>query len=215
MEPKPKPKQKRGKRTDRRKEIMRIAAKLFADKGYDGASLSEVAAQMDVSKAALYHHIRNKEEILQEICDDVLVAAIKDTKRINKTNLSPRDKLKWFIRGVIKGVTEDKIVMAVLFENTNSLSPEAREKVHKQKKAFDQLLEDILREGAEKGYFDIHDFKIAVFTIQGACNFGYQWYHEGGRLTPEEIAEEIILLLEKGYLRRNSKSRTINLRNSD
>jgi len=207
------PKRKRSNREERRKQIMRIATKLFANKGYDGASLSDLAAEMDITKAALYHHILNKEEILQEICDDVLEKQMRETRKLQKSNLSPRDKLKWFIREVVRGVTEDQNVMRVYFESMNSLSPLAREKVQKQKKAFDKVLDLILREGVEKGYFHIRDFKMAVFVIQGACNFGYQWYQPKGRLSPEEIAEEIIYLLERGYLERNSESRTVQMRN--
>ena len=208
-------KKKRAHKEDRRKEIMRVAARLFANKGYDGASLSELAAEMDITKAALYHHIENKEEILRVICDEVLEKQMKETRRMQKSNLSPRDKLKWYIRGVVRGVTEEQNVMRVYFESVNSLSPEARDRLQKQKKAFDKMLELILREGVEKGYFNIHDFKIAVFVIQGAANFGYQWYRPKGRLTPEEIAEEIIYMLERGYLNQSSDLRTVQLRNMD
>jgi AcrR family transcriptional regulator len=208
-------KRKRNKREERRKEILDIATKLFADKGYDGASLSDVAAQMDITKAALYHHIQNKEAILQEICDRVLQKQVKETRQLQRSNLSPRDKLKWFIRGVVIGVTEDKDVMQVIFENTKWLSPAAQEKVRKQKKAFDNVLELILKEGVDKGYFHVRDTKMAVFVIQGACNFGYQWYQPNGRLSPEEISEEMIYMLERGYLDQNSESRTVQMRNLD
>jgi TetR/AcrR family transcriptional regulator, cholesterol catabolism regulator len=206
-------KKKRNKRDERRKEILRIATKLFANKGYDGASLSDVAAEMDITKAALYHHITNKEDILKTICDEVLDKQMRETRKLVKSNLSPRDKLRWFIREVVRGVTEDQDVMRVYFESTNSLSAEAHEKVQKQKKAFDNVLELILKEGVKKGYFHIRDTKIAVFVIQGACNFAYQWYQAGGRLTPEEIGEEVIYLLERGYLEQNSESRTVQMRN--
>lgn len=197
-------KRKRETREERRKEIMRIAAKLFANKGYEGASLSEVAAQMDISKAALYHHIQNKEEILKEICDGVLVRQMKETKRMQKSGLSPRDQLRWFIREVIRGVTEDKDVMQVIFENTNSLSPEAREKVRKQKRKFDESLELILKDGIKTGDFHIPDIKMAIFVIQGACSFGYQWYKPNGRLTPDEIADKMIYLLENGFIKQKA-----------
>ncbi len=214
-QPAVKQKRKRGHKEERRKELMKIAAKLFANKGYEGVSVSELAAEMDITKAALYHHIENKEEILKIICKEVLDKQVRETRRLLKSNLSPRDKLKWFIREVVRGVTEDQDVMRVYFESTNSLSPEAREKVQKQKKAFDKALESILREGVEKGYFYVRDFKMAVFLIQGACNWGYQWYQSGGRLSPEEIAEEMIYLLERGYLEQNSESRTVQMRNLD
>ncbi|MGD0855762.1 MAG: TetR/AcrR family transcriptional regulator [Dehalococcoidia bacterium] len=190
-------KSKKNKREERRKEIMMIAAKLFAHKGYADASLSDVAAQMDISKAALYHYIQSKEAMLQEICNGLLDAQIKETKRLQKSNLSPKDKLRWFVRGVVRGATKDRDVMHVYFEDTNSLSADARDKVRKQKKAFDKVLGLILKEGVEKGYVNLRDIKMAVFVIQGACIFGYQWYQPNGRLSPEEIAEEIIYLLER------------------
>ncbi|MGD0857548.1 MAG: TetR/AcrR family transcriptional regulator [Dehalococcoidia bacterium] len=205
----------RHKTKERREEILRIASKLFADKGYDGASLNDVASQMGISKAALYHHIQNKEEILREIIEGKLNQAIKDTRQIVNSDLSPKDKLRWFIRAVVKGITTDRYVMRNLFENTASLSEDAKKAIIEHKKAFDHQLQLLLEEGMEKGYFHIDNVKMAVFVIQGACNFCYQWYHDDGKLSPEEIAENFICLLERGYLERNSDSPVIQMQNRD
>jgi len=201
-------KKRQKEKVNRRKEIMRIATKLFADKGYHGSSLNEVAEQMEMTKAALYYHIRSKEEILKEICDSVLDSAMKDWEQVSKSNISLGDKLRWFIAENVKGCTEGQDVMAVLFESSHALSPDAQANVRKQRKAFDQALEDVLEEGIQQGLFNIRDPKIAVFVIQGACNWTYQWYHQKSRLSPEEIANEIIYLLERGYLPDDHKRTT-------
>jgi AcrR family transcriptional regulator len=208
-------KRKRRKTEERRKEIFQIAAKLFADRGYDGTSLNDIASQMGISKAALYHHIQNKEEILREIIHDKLDQADKNSWQIIRSDLSAKDKLRWFIRAVVKGITTDRYVMRNLFENTTSLSEDARKKITEHKRSVDHQLQLLLEEGVEKGYFHIDNVKMAVFVIQGACNFCYQWYHDDGKLSPEEIAENFICLLERGYLEKNSDSHVIQMQNTD
>lgn len=188
-------------RANRREEIIRTAARLFAEKGYHGVSLDEVAENMNITKPALYQYIRNKEEILQEICQACLVTGFDHWKLVNKSELTPRDKLRLFIEGVVMGVAEGRDMMAVLFGDSNALSPEVRNEVRMQQKAHDKELEALLQEGIDAGQFKIADKKIAVFTIFGACMWIYQWYRQDSRLSPQSIADGIIKLLEGGYLR--------------
>ncbi len=51
----------------RRDEVTRVAARLFAERGYDGTSLADVAEAVGIQKASLYHHIATKEDLLWEV----------------------------------------------------------------------------------------------------------------------------------------------------
>ena len=54
---------------DSRQEILRTAARLFQQRGYDATSMNDVAAALKLSKGGLYHHFQSKDEILFEIMD--------------------------------------------------------------------------------------------------------------------------------------------------
>lgn len=193
---------KNNTRERRRSEIIKVAARLFAQRGYSGVTLDELAEQMGITKPALYQYISSKEEILHEICKACMVTGYENWKHVNKSRLSPRKKLKSFIKGVIRGAAEGRDMMTVLFGDSNALSPEVKAEVLAQRKAHDAELETLLREGVAAGEFKITDIKLAVFAILGACLWVYQWYRPDGRLSPEKIAEGIIGLLEDGYLNK-------------
>jgi len=123
---------------------------------------------------------------------------------VNWVGLSPRDKLKSFIHGVVEGAAEGRDMMTVLFGDSNALSPQVQTEVLTQRKAHDTELEALLKEGVAAGQFEIKDVKLAVFAILGACLWVYQWYRPNGRLSPTEVSEGIIRLLEEGYLQKNA-----------
>jgi TetR/AcrR family transcriptional regulator, cholesterol catabolism regulator len=201
---------KRNTRTRRRAEIIKAAARLFAEKGYRGVTLDELAEQIGITKPALYQYIHSKEEILQEICKECLVTGFENWKRVKWSGLTPRDKLKSFIHGVVEGAAEGRDMMTVLFGDSNSLSPRVQGEVLTQRKAHDVELETLLREGVAAGQFEIRDIRLAAYAILGACLWVYQWYRPNGRLSPTEVAEGIIKLLEEGYLQKKAKKRRAN-----
>jgi AcrR family transcriptional regulator len=59
-----------GRRTDTRERIQRVALELFAEQGYEGSSLREIAERLNVTKAALYYHFRTKEDIVTSLLED-------------------------------------------------------------------------------------------------------------------------------------------------
>ena len=193
------------KRARRREQIAAIAAKAFAAKGYHGATLEDIAWQMDVTRASLYYHISGKEELLREICDSAMRKALEESRAILSSNLSPPEKLREYVRSKVVTSAENQDVCAVIFEQTSALDAATLNKLRRQKREFDQVLIDIIEEGVETGDFRIDDVRMASFTILGACFWVYHWYRSEGHRTPDEIADEIIKLLERGYLRTSQR----------
>lgn len=187
----------------RRDEIIAAATKLFADKGYHAATLDEIAGQLDVTKAALYYHINDKEDILRSVCSKAMVPMTRNAAKIGKSSLSPREKVRQMILELVGFATEGKNEIAIVFEQSGTLPPRTYKAIRNQKRRIDQILQDILEEGVKDGSFAINDVKMASFAIIGACNWSYHWYQPGGRLAPEQIADELIHLLENGYLRES------------
>lgn len=195
------------RRVRRRDQITEVATKLFADKGYHRATLEEVARQLDVTRASLYYHIENKEQLLRDICNKVMRDALEDSRGILESDLSPKEKLQEYIRSKVVTSADRRDLCIVIFEQANALNTRTRKKLQRQMSEFDQILIDILQEGVDEGVFQIDDIRMASFVILGACFWTYHWYHPEGRLTPNEIADEVINLLERGYLKAPSVTR--------
>ena len=80
----------------RKAEIINVGTSLFAEKGYHGTTLDEIAEQVGITKAALYYYIKSKEEILQEITNKNL-AGMEQAIELHKSNLPPKEKLRQVI----------------------------------------------------------------------------------------------------------------------
>jgi len=184
---------------NKKANILNEAIKLFAEKGYHNTTLDEVAKGLGVTKAALYYYFDNKAHIIRVIMRKHIDGMNQSVKLV-KSELSPKDKLREFIRSHIKNVTESADETKMLFEQINALPTKTRQSIEKKERQYDRALQVILQEGKENGIFNIDDVKVVSYVIIGLCNWTYRWYKPKGRLTPEQISDIMINLIENGLL---------------
>ena len=193
------------RRVNRRDQILKVSAKLFAAKGYHGVTLNEIAKQLDLTKASLYYYIKSKKALLEELSDNLVVRNFETLNAIPKSNMSPIEKLRTFVTNQIITNAQSTDLSAIFFDGASSIDKNFYRRFNKYKKRGEKDLQLILQEGVEKGCFVIDDIKMASFLILSACNWIYKWYRPSGRLSPKEIADKYIKLLENGYLNSQSK----------
>jgi AcrR family transcriptional regulator len=196
---------KKGKQIDsaltRRDEIIQVAARIFAAKGYHGTTLDEIASELVITKPALYYHIRNKEELLREIITSIM-EPLESVSRVRELDLSPREKIRKIVELLVVSGAERKDTTKIALQDVVILPKRTQDAIRRREKEIERCVQDILQEGIEKGDFVVDDLKMAGFAILGAANWVYRWYHPDGYLKPEHIAEKIIHLLEHGYLKK-------------
>jgi len=202
----------RKKRDLARERITKMATKIFAEKGYHAGTLDDVARQLDVTRASLYYHVKNKEDLLKDICNNFMKVALKNSKEILNSDLSSREKLQEFIRDQVIAAATRKELFIVMFEQASALNNKTYKKLKIQMRDYDQILIEILEKGVKEGIFKINDIRLASFLILGACFWTYRWFYSGGRSTPEQIADEVLTLFENGYLSSSSSNHQPNRR---
>ncbi len=190
----------------RKEEIIRVAALLFATKGYHATTLDEIARELGVTKPALYYHIRDKEDILREIVNRIM-EPMEAASRMGRSSLSPREKIKEIVRILVKFAAERKETTLIAFEEVKILPKRTSDAIKRRQKEVELSLQEVLREGVDRGDFEVNDIKVASFAILGAANWVYRWYQPRGKLTPEIIAEQFINFLENGYLRKRGQTK--------
>jgi AcrR family transcriptional regulator len=189
------------KKVDRKKQILRIAANLFANRGYHETGFDQVAQQLDVTRPSLYYHVDSKGAVLKEICYTTMDGMLDLVKTISESNATPIDKLRNLVRQQIAFVANNRYLCTVLFDQAGLLKKKSRKKLRDQMKTGEQLVQNIIIQGVEQGLFAFDDEKVASYLVLSACHWIYKWYHADGRLTPEEIADKYIKILENGYIR--------------
>lgn len=197
---------KRLDKSVRKQTIIATAAELFHKKGYSSTSLEDVSKALGVTKAALYHYVKSKNELLTIIYTQAFENIFRDTYEISNMDLSPDDKLRRIIRHHITNIImKDLSMFSVFFSEESQLPKKDFTKIRKEKQRYTEMIENIIEDGVAEGQFQKTNAKLQAYAIIGMCNWIYKWYHPGEtRFSPEQIGDHFIHILETGYLSTDS-----------
>ncbi len=128
-----------------RQEILRAAARLFQQRGYDATSMNDVAAALKLSKGGLYHHFQSKDEILFHIMSHAMDITEERVINVARRVENPEERLRTLIRLHIEVVLseEDREITVMLHEN-HPLPPGLRRKINGRKKDYVHFVENLI-----------------------------------------------------------------------
>jgi AcrR family transcriptional regulator len=191
---------------DSRQEILRTAARLFQQRGYDATSMNDVAAALKLSKGGLYHHFQSKDEILFEIMDhamEITQERVLDPVRLIE---DPDERLRALIRLHIEVVLSprDREITVMLHEN-HPLPPTLRKRINTRKKDYVHFVEGLIaevqgkRNRMKQGKGAVSP-RAAAFALLGMINWIYQWYKPEGELQANNLVPQFTDLVFGGIL---------------
>jgi TetR/AcrR family transcriptional regulator, cholesterol catabolism regulator len=189
--------------TDSRQDILRAAARLFQQRGYDATSMNDVAAALKLSKGGLYHHFQSKDEILFNLMDhamDITQECVIDPVR---GIADPEQRLRMLIRLHIEVVLSerDREITVMLHEN-HPLPPALRRRINSRKKDYVHFMENLIAEVQRvRQSSGIVNPRAAVFALLGMINWIYQWYKPEGTLQGEQLAQQFTAIFFAGAFR--------------
>lgn len=196
--------ERRKVRTDKREAVLRMAAQVFNEKGYQASTLDEVAERLNVTKPTLYYYVKSKDEILYE-CVRIGLTMLQDAiTEVGASGGSAMDKLVAAMHKYTEIVTMD-FGMCLIRVGEDPLPPESRRKLRRMKAAIDKEFRELIRLGIEEGSIAPCDPKIAAFTLAGALSWIGRWYRPDGTLSPDDIARQCIALLTNGLCTSKAK----------
>jgi AcrR family transcriptional regulator len=174
-----------------------VALGVFAERGFDGASMDNVAAKAGITKAAIYHHVSGKEALLERGLNRALEAlfAVLDDPRAAEGRAV--DRLRFIIRRVAELVLALRPELTVLVRVRGNSDVERR--ALERRRAFDAVVTGIVRDAQAAGEFRPEvDARVVVRLIFGMCNSLVEWYRPEGPLPPETIAATVVQLVFDG-----------------
>ena len=182
----------------REKEILAFAAKIFAEKGYDRATLQQIADAVGMKKGSLYYYISTKEDLLFQITDSMIDYWIKEQEKMLKAAISPEEKLRQAMKTHVNLLAGDFERLCVFLHEYKSLTPAWREKIIAKRNEYEDLFYQIIEEGIKTGAFRPLDVKVVTLAIMGMGNWLYQWYSPAGRLSIGQIDQVFYDLVMQG-----------------
>lgn len=174
-------------------EIVRAAALVFQRSGYHGATMADIAAEVNLTAGSLYHHFPSKEELLAAVLEAGLNQITQDVRAVVEHDGSPAEKLREIVHVHIRSEIDNaNIAAAVIFESRALLAvPGIREPYVQQRDTLEALYRRVVDEGVAAREFRPLDTGIFVKTLFGALNWVSVWYRADGRLSGAQIADEI------------------------
>jgi AcrR family transcriptional regulator len=187
---------------DPRQEILRTAARLFQQQGYDGTSMNDVAAALKLSKGGLYHHFQSKDEILFNLMDHAMDVTQERVINAVRGIGDPEARLRALIRLHISVVlsVRDREITVMLHEN-HPLPPPLRRRINTRKKDYVHFVEKLIAEVQNaRGSKSNVNPRAAAFALLGMINWIYQWYRPEGTLQEEHLAQQYTEIFFAGAL---------------
>lgn len=181
----------------RREHILRVAARVFARKGYRAASLQEIADEVGVTRPSFYYHFKSKQQILAAIVDAALARADRTLDEVLAVSGTPVDKLRAFVFKYVE-INTEHVEVPVLFQVMGELAPDDAEAARRRRREIDHKLAGLIEQGVGSGHLRSANPLISAYGILGAINWMHSWYRPHGRLRPSEVAALLADLLLYG-----------------
>ncbi len=182
-------------------EVLRVAANIFSEKGYQATTLDDIAAAANISRRTFYSYFGSKDDLLRHIYREVVTTSVATAGRIAKEKLPARERLRRLVRYQVSNLATQMPLMRVFFSEFFSLPTELGRSVAHANRAYGRIFERVVAEGIGNGELIALDPQRFSYLLLGMCNWIHRWYRPDGKWTPDVIADEIIAVLEGGYLR--------------
>lgn len=180
----------------RKSELTRQAARLFAEKGYHGTSIGDLAEAMGVQKGSLYAHIESKADLLWEVARDGAVAFHAALDGI-PDELKATEKIRLALRAHLRVLAEQLDVATVFIREWRYLEGDRREEFLAERRRYEERFRTLFREGRELGELrtDLDDATATLLALS-AANWAYTWLRPGA--DTDELADRYFTVLLDG-----------------
>jgi len=197
MKPRPRT-TRRNNESNRREALLRVSAKLFREKGFDGTSIRDISNAAGMHSGSPFYHFKTKQDILVAVMEQGLAEGLRKTEEVMALSLSPEQKLTRLIRTQLGTILEEgSDFIPVLLYDWRSLSSANRRRIVALKDRYDALWQHVIDELKHDGHMP-GDARLVRLLILGAVNWTGTWYRAGGRLSLDEIAEGAARLFLQG-----------------
>lgn len=174
-------------------KILCEAARLFVAKGYNGISMREIAEALGVTKAALYYHFKDKQDLILAIFNDYLDEMDRLTRESLKDNATIRENLTALVHAIFQQPPERRAIIRLASQEMAQLDPEARAEFGRlYQEKFIGRFESLLHAGIESGELRQVDAHAATWVLLGMMHP----FFSGGQARTAETGELVGLIID-------------------
>jgi AcrR family transcriptional regulator len=187
----------------RREEIIRAAALVFRDRGFEAATLRDVALALDTDRATLYYYVGSKEELLQEIVREVLGRDVDTAEAVKRSRAKTPDKIRALIESMVTSYAENYPHIAVYMEDLGRIARQDSEwatDVIARTRTYESLVHSILDKGRRDGTLrkDL-PVELCALALFGMINWMHRWYRPNTEWSAQQVANTFTEIFLNGY----------------
>lgn len=188
-----------GRVTEKKREILEAASRVFRRKGLHAAGMRDIAAELEMAVGNLYYYFKDKEDLLAFIQQTTLTGLRSLATRVEALDRRADEKLWLLVAGHI-ALLNEVIPGSLAHLEVEALGEERRRPIQEGRDEYERTFRRLIAEGISTGVFRTADPKVAELALLGAANWSVKWFRPGGGKTAREIGREMADLLVRGLL---------------
>lgn len=176
-----------------RGRLQQAAASLFKAKGYSRTTVRDIAAGVGIQSGSIFHHFKNKEEILQSVMTDAILRVLSSMQGALSTTTDISTQLECLIRCELRAIhNEEQAGFQLLVLEWRSLSEANQQKILVLRDHYEAIWDQILTKAYQEGLVNTESFYLRAF-IRGALIETSNWYQSSGSVSLEALAHKLMI----------------------
>jgi AcrR family transcriptional regulator len=185
-----------------RPDIIEAATRIFSERGYHAASMSDIADAVGIRKASLYHHVHKKEDLLFAIHEALVDELIEETLAVSSSSASPADKVRELLLLTMRFIARNRDGVAVFLAERHAVTGERWQALVVKRDLYERMVCQIITEGRSTGEFADLPPELVAKALLGMANWAYTWFRQDGPLSADDIGEVFAAIALRGLVAR-------------
>jgi AcrR family transcriptional regulator len=173
-------------------ELYEHATRLFAERGFAGTSLQDIADALGITRPALYYYVKSKDELLAKLVTEVTNGPLDElTELLARPGLDPVDALRGTVEVLVRRRATQPERFRLLIRSEAELPEGLTAAYDDSRRAVLRTIAEVVEGGIRAGRFRPVDARVAALGVLGMCNWVAWWFHPGGRDTTEAVIAQL------------------------
>ena len=187
-------------------KIIKVAIDLFSAKGFKGTSIRDIAHKMEMSISNIYHYFGSKEGLWLAILEHSAKGLVEKLQQIPEMKMEPLDRFELLLKTHINLADQRRKEGKIFFIDEEHLTAEGDRKNKNIQREILNIYIKELRNLEIMGYVKCRSLTVLAFNILGIISWQLRWYRPKGKLSMEDISQEIISFVMHGVLGTHTQS---------
>ena len=188
-------------------EIYEHATRLFAERGFAGTSLQDIADALGITRPALYYYVKSKDELLAKLVTEVTEGPLTELDEVaQRTDLDPVDKLRGIVRVIVGRRASQPARFRLLIRSEAELPDELMTAYRTGRRAVLDTVAAVIEEGVRAGQLRPVDATVAALGVLGMCNWVAWWFRPDGPYGVEAVTEQLAEMALAGLVRAEHRA---------